>query len=164
MMTNTPTFKQRRTAGQLYFAGLFYMALNLVLEQVFQVWGRLGNGEQTSQVMAFAFNSFLLFCMGLGFTFSTRKQMMGWGYPNAASGDFGTLDERQKLQFLEAQAKAQRIYVVLALLGSFSLMWQGNQGYSWFFALQLAVFLMALVTGLPTALMVQGERDLGDEE
>lgn len=160
MTMKAPTFKQRRTMGQIYFAGLFYMALNLVLEQVFQVWSRLGSGEQTSQVMAFAFSSLLLFCMGLGFTFSTRKQMMNWGYPSAATADFRSLDERQKLQFLEAQAKAQRMYVVLALLGSFGLMWQGTQGYSWFFALQLAIFLIALVTGLPTALLAWTEPDL----
>ncbi|ADY26866.1 hypothetical protein Deipr_1733 [Deinococcus proteolyticus MRP] len=156
----TPTAKQRADALNFYFAGLVYMGMNLVLEQAFHIWSRLGNGEQSSQVMAFGFMSLLLFCFGFGLTFGARRQLIGWGYPDAGDRDFSEFDERQRLQFLEAQAKAQRFYIALAVAVGLLLIFQGHQGYSWFFAVQLASLLLALVTGLPTALMAQSERHL----
>lgn len=161
--------KQRRAVANRYFLGLTLIAVSAVLEQTLQLWNIIVNlGPETSFAEGLRPMIVLLlpFAVGAVLTIHSSVCLQNWGYPFAGRGDLQGLDERQRLEFLQAQAKAQWFYVNLAIYATFwgLVLPVGLEGYSWFFGLQVVTFLTAMFSGLPAALMVRSENDSEDEE
>lgn len=161
LLQHGPSAKRRRACAARYFAGLGLVLLSAAIEQLGHVWNRLDQMD-TATFKALPVAALLVpFGLGALLTISATHRFQAWGYPVAGRGDLGGLDERQQLRFLEAQAGAQRIYVGLAVLAGalavFAAPYWSRGGYSWFLGLQVSGFVIALVSGLPTALLAWSE-------
>ncbi|MFC6592049.1 hypothetical protein ACFP81_08590 [Deinococcus lacus] len=133
-----PLAKRRATATR-YLIGLGLIALSAVLEQTFSLWNMVTTLPDTA---TFAdgvpplLALLLPFALGALLSLQATTRFEKWGYPLAGRGDLSALDERQQLEFLEAQAKAQRFYVIAAigLSAWMQISKVGLHGYSWFLA------------------------------
>lgn len=168
MMTMQKQQRLSRRAMMLtapYLAGLVLIAASGLLEQAFHLWDRIDRASSaTGPEMTGLVTALLLpFLLGTVLFFYGMHRFRTAGYPVAGRGDMEGLDERQRLRFLEAQAKTQRFYLVLASIFTFWMIYTGRQGFSWFFGVQAGSFVCALVSGWPTVMLIQDEPDLEDD-
>lgn len=160
---DSPTYRQRRAVAGRFFAGCIMMALAALIEQIFQIWNGLMTGHTSNAVLILLLGVVLLAVVGGILAFTAHRQLINWDYPSNRASDLRQLDERQKGDFLEAQAKAQQFYSWAAILATFALIFAGHRGYSWMFGAMLGNLILILVSDLPTVLMAWNEKDMEDE-
>ena len=168
MMTMQKQQRLSRRATTLtapYLAGLVLIGSSGIFEQAFHLWDRIDRAGSATGPEVFWQVAALIgpFLLGVVLFFYGMHRFRTAGYPVAGHGDLEGLDERQRLRFLEAQAKTQRFYLVLASIFTFWMMYTGRQGFSWFFGVQAGSFVCALVSGWPTVMLIQDEPDLEDD-
>ncbi|MFC6592048.1 hypothetical protein ACFP81_08585 [Deinococcus lacus] len=163
-----PKGLSRRSAALIapYLTSLVLLAASGILEQAFHIWSRVERaGPATGPELIWQVASLLvLFLLAIAFFIYGIQQFRVAGYPVAGRGDMEGLDERQRLRFLEAQAKTQRFYILLASLFAFWMVYAGREGFSWFFGILLGSFICVLVSGWPTVMLIQDEPDLEDDQ